>query len=81
MLHDDGELGDDEVYCVSVRWRAQGVAERESSCGPGLRTLAKLGGFLRDVDTGNRIPLHRLGNLYVMRAWIKQDDSGLTRPK
>ena len=42
-------------------------------------TLGKLGGVLRDVDTGDRVPLHRRDNLYVMRAWIKQDDSGFTR--
>ena len=35
------------------------------------------GGELRDVVTGDRIPLHRRGNLYVMRAWIKQDSSSL----
>jgi len=44
-------------------------------------TLGKLGGVLRDVDTGDMIPLHRRDNLYVMRAWIKQDDSGFTRPE
>ena len=42
-------------------------------------TLGKLGGALRDVDTGDLIPLHRHENLYVIRAWIKQDDSGFTR--
>ena len=42
-------------------------------------TLGKLGGLLRDVDTGDLIPLHRRDNLYVMRAWIKQDDSGFAR--
>ena len=42
-------------------------------------TLGKLGGVLRDVDTGDMIPLHRRDNLYVMRAWIKQDDSGFPR--
>ena len=41
-------------------------------------TLGKLGGVFRDVDTGDLIPLHRRDNLYVMSAWIKQDDSGFT---
>ena len=41
--------------------------------------LGKLGGVLRDVDTGDLIPLHRRDHLYVTRAWIKQDDSGFTR--
>ena len=31
-------------------------------------TIGKLGGVLRDVDTGDLIPLHRPDNLYVMRA-------------
>ena len=44
-------------------------------------TLGKLGGVLRDVDTGDLIPLHRRDNLYVMKAWIKQDDSGFSRPE
>ena len=42
-------------------------------------SLGNLGGVLRDVDAGELIPLHRLDNLYVMRAWVKQDDSGFTR--
>ena len=37
------------------------------------------GGELRDTVTGDKIPLHRKGNLYVMRAWIKEDDSLFTR--
>ena len=41
--------------------------------------LGKLGGELRDVVTGDRIPLHRRDNLYVMRAWIRQDDSSFRR--
>ena len=43
--------------------------------------LGKLGGVLRDVDTGDPILLHRRINLYVMRAWIMQDDSGFSRPE
>ena len=50
------------------------LADQDYECTPG-----KLGGVLRDVDTGDMIPLHRRDNLYVMRAWIKQDDSGFTR--
>ena len=42
-------------------------------------TLGKLSGVLRGVDTGGMISLHRRDNLYVMRAWIKQDDSGFAR--
>ena len=29
------------------------------------------GGFLLDVYTGEKIPIARKGNLYVMRAWVK----------
>ena len=49
--------------------------------------LGKDGGVLRDVDTGDTIPLHRRENLYVMKAWVKQEvkqeeespSSGFTR--
>jgi hypothetical protein len=40
------------------------------------------GGRLVDTTTGEIIPLHRRGNLYVMRAWIRQDKSSdFTRPQ
>ena len=42
--------------------------------------LGKEGGFMRDVDTGERIPLVRRGNLYMLKAWVKSADSDLTRP-
>ena len=35
--------------------------------------LGKLGGELRDVITGDRIPIHRRENLYYIRAWIRED--------
>ena len=37
--------------------------------------LGKLGGELRDVVTGDRIPIHRRENLYFIRAWVRQDPS------
>ena len=37
--------------------------------------LGKLGGELRDVVTGDRIPMHRRENLYFIRAWVRQDPS------
>ena len=46
--------------------------------------LGKNGGQFRDVVTGDVVPLHRRGNLYVMRAWVKQDTSstpGFGRPE
>ena len=41
--------------------------------------LGKHGGELRDVVTGDVIPLIRRDNLYVMKAWIKQDEAGFSR--
>ena len=37
--------------------------------------LDKEGGELMDKVTGEVIPLHRRGNLYVMRAWVCHDKS------
>ena len=35
--------------------------------------LGKHGGMLVDTVTGERIPLIRRDNLYVMKAWVRQD--------
>ena len=35
--------------------------------------LGKKGGHLVDTETGEMIPLERRENLYVMRAWVRQD--------
>ena len=44
--------------------------------------LGKHGGQLVDEESGEIIPLHRRGNLYVMRAWIRENDSSdFTRPQ
>ena len=46
-------------------------------------TLGNKGGLLRDTMTGDIVPLHRRGNLYFLRAWVKADScevSGFTRP-
>ena len=37
--------------------------------------LGDKGGHLIDRQTEERIPLERRENLYVMRAWIRQDPS------
>ena len=37
--------------------------------------LGKDGGELVDEQSGERIPLHRRGNLYFMRAWIRENPS------
>ena len=44
-------------------------------------TLGKLGGVLRDVDTGDFTPLRRRDNLNVMRVRIEQDDIGCAQPE
>ena len=36
--------------------------------------LNKTGGYLLDTYTGERVPIHRKGNLYVMRAWVRDDE-------
>ena len=30
------------------------------------------GGYLLDTHTGEKVPIARKGNLYVMRAWVKE---------
>ena len=37
--------------------------------------LGKDGGFLEDTVTGEKIPLHRRDNLYVLKTWIRADPS------
>ena len=45
-------------------------------------SLEKDGGRLLDVQSGEVIPLHRRGNLYVMRAWVRQNKSSdFARPQ
>ena len=33
--------------------------------------LEREGGYLEDREDGEKIPLHRRGNLYVMKLWVK----------
>ena len=42
--------------------------------------LSKNGGIMRDVDTGEEIPLERRGNLYILTAWVKSADTDFHRP-
>ena len=42
--------------------------------------LAKEGGFMRDVEQGEIIPLTRRGNLYILKAWVRSADSDFVRP-
>ena len=35
--------------------------------------LGKEGGYLVDRESSERIPLYRRDNLYVLKAWVKQD--------
>ena len=39
----------------------------------------KEGGFMRDMDSGEQIPLQRRGNLYVLKAWVCAADASFTR--
>ena len=36
--------------------------------------LGGAGGELRDAVTGDVIPLHRRGNLYFLKGWVKSDE-------
>ena len=38
--------------------------------------LGARGGCLLDTYTGERVPIARKGNLYVMKAWVKEDQTG-----
>jgi hypothetical protein len=41
-------------------------------CDAGYECLmSKEGGFMRDVETGEMIPLIRRGNLYMLQAWVR----------
>ena len=39
--------------------------------------LSTTGGFMRDVDSGEMIPLTRRGNSYNLQAWVKAADRPL----
>ena len=43
--------------------------------------LGKTGGRLIDQVTGEIIPLVRRDNLYVMKAWVRQDMADITNPQ
>ena len=40
--------------------------------------LGEKGGYLEDTKTGEKIPLHRRNNLYVMKVWVRHE-SGFAR--
>ena len=40
----------------------------------------KTGGYLEDQVTGERVPLERKENLYVMKAWVKRDPEAPPSP-
>ena len=35
--------------------------------------LSKAGGYLLDIYTGEKVPITRKGNLYIMKAWVRED--------
>ena len=41
--------------------------------------MGKKGGFLLDIFMGERVPIMRKGNLYVMKAWVREDQPGFSR--
>ena len=43
--------------------------------------LTDKGGWLIPRDGGERVPIRRKGNLYVMSCWVKPDPQGFTRPR
>ena len=41
-------------------------------CDAGYECLMSMeGGFMRDIESGEMIPLTRKGNLYVLQAWVR----------
>ena len=42
--------------------------------------LMRNGGAIRDVDTGEMIPLTRRGNLYHLKAWVRSVEVPFGRP-
>ena len=79
MMENSGTMKSIAFQCTDVHKSLLSVsrlADQGYEC-----TLGKLGRVLRDVDTGDLIPLHRREHLYVMKAWAKQDYSGFSRPE
>ena len=42
--------------------------------------LAKEGGCMRDIDTGELVPLTRRGNLYHLNSWVRSAEAPFGRP-
>ena len=42
--------------------------------------LNKVGGYLLDMYSGEKVSITRKGSLYVMKAWIKEDKPTFGRP-
>ena len=36
--------------------------------------LGKHGGYLLDTESGDKVPIHRKGNLYVKDLWVRDAD-------
>ena len=71
MSEDSGTMKKITFQCADIHKPLLSVsrcADLGFSC-----VLEADGGKLVDKVTGEIIPLHRRGNLYVMRAWIRQD--------
>ena len=80
LMTEDGQNPNSIVIqCADIHkplLSVSGCADRRFQC-----VFGKHGGQLVDEEIGEIIPLHRRGNLYVMRAWIRRDESSdFTRP-
>ena len=62
--------------CAQSPIEHKGIADAEYEC-----HLNSKGGYLLDTYTGEKVPIARKGNLYVMRAWVKDDDAGQGFPR
>ena len=70
--HDDGCKGAKKiVFQVADVHKALLSITRVADAGYECH-LNKAGGYLLDVLTGEKVPIIRKGNLYVMKAWVKE---------
>ena len=57
------QVADAQITLLSITWAADAGYECH---------LDSHGGYLLDTHTGEKVPIARKGNLYVMRAWVKE---------
>ena len=80
MTEDSGLMKKVVLQCADVHkalLSVSHVADLGYDC-----LMSQRGGYLQDTVTGDTVPLHRRGNLYYMRAWVRADPSqGFARPE